>query len=196
MIEERIRKLIGNAPFEAPGGGSLVTSNCSGFFVAIECELCATSIDFIVWFIVDGDARPDLLELSSGIWLRGYRFAAGSFQSAQVLLLAPGAQPVGFCKRNDASAVSAILSLWNNSYRAVDMAGGSSNLPVGLNLVSPGDVLDGGPYGGSGQCELLHRDPASGELASTDLGHNGVATRSFGIPPSGWIPVGVGYGIP
>jgi hypothetical protein len=110
--------------------------------------------------------------------------------------MALGARLVGFCKRDGASAVSAILALWNTSYRAFDMAGGTSTLPAGLSLLSPGNVLDAGPYGGSGHCELLHRDPASGELASTDLGHNGLATRSFGIPPSGWIPVGVGYGIP
>ena len=61
MTESRIRKLIGNAHFVAPGDGSLVTENCRGFFVVIECKLCAVPIDFIVWFIVDGDMRPDLL---------------------------------------------------------------------------------------------------------------------------------------
>ena len=65
MIESRIRNLIGDALFEAPGDGSVVSLNCSGFFVAIECDLCATTIDFIVWFIVDGDARPDLVKLAA-----------------------------------------------------------------------------------------------------------------------------------
>lgn len=62
MTNDHIRSLLGSMPFETPGDGSLVSANCRGYVLETRCDMCDESIDFILWFIVDAEKRPDLYE--------------------------------------------------------------------------------------------------------------------------------------
>lgn len=62
MHEDKIMKLLDNRPFNPSDDGTLVCCNSRGYFMITKCEKCEHDIDFILWIIVDGEKRPDLLQ--------------------------------------------------------------------------------------------------------------------------------------
>lgn len=68
MNNDKITELLGKRPFELPGDGSLLCCNSRGYILTTKCDKCQHDIDFILWVIVDGEKRPDLLQqITDGI---------------------------------------------------------------------------------------------------------------------------------
>ena len=63
MIADRIARVLDDRPFHTPGDSSLLCCNSRGHFMTVQCARCGQSMDLMRWFIVDGEERPDLLEL-------------------------------------------------------------------------------------------------------------------------------------
>lgn len=62
MNDRSIQQLLGGRPFEPSGDGSILCCNSRGYVTTLTCSRCSKPIDFVIWTIVDGDRRPDLLQ--------------------------------------------------------------------------------------------------------------------------------------